>query len=70
MMFTFYLILPLVTIVLADIVRRYSVRLPEGAIVAVQGDPYTDVNSRRYPLGQVKTEPTEDDHPNRKTYTE
>jgi hypothetical protein len=29
------------TIVQADIVRKYSIRIPEGAMVTGLGDPYT-----------------------------
>ena len=41
MVFTFYLILGLLTIGPADIVRRYSVRFPKGTIADERGDPYT-----------------------------
>ena len=41
MVFTFYLIKKLVTIVQKDIVRKDSVHFPKGAIVMKWDDPYT-----------------------------
>ena len=41
-MFPFYLIIKLAAIGQKDIVRTYSVRFPEGAMVALQFDLYTD----------------------------
>jgi len=60
MVFTFYLIMQHVTIVRADIVRRYSACLPKGAIVTGWGDPYTDASFGRYPIGQTVQVDSED----------